>query len=188
MTDNAEEARAAMAAMAGGDRQALARLIALYGPGLTRYAAQMLDTADEADDIVQEVFLRAWTRAASYDPAKAGVATWLYRIAVNLCIDRARKHRFRRFLGLEVAPEPADETPDAAAIHDGRTRLARTGAAIAGLPARQRRAILLRGAGGLSTAEIAATMGLSPGAVEQLLVRARTSLRRSLDMTEETSR
>ncbi|APZ54441.1 RNA polymerase sigma factor [Salipiger abyssi] len=188
MDQRAEDARAAMAAMAQGDRQALGRLVALYGPGLTRYAAQMLDAPSEAEDVVQEVFLKAWRNAGRYDPAKAAVSTWLYRIAVNHCIDRSRRTRFRRFIGLEATDEMSDDGPGAAAIHESRDRLAHTRAAIAELPDRQRRAILLRAAGDMSTAEIAATMGVSPGAVEQLLVRARNTLRRQLDPDEMEER
>lgn len=177
-----------MAVLAAGgtgasDRTALARLIALYGPGLTAYARQALRSPSEAEDVVQEVFVRVWRQAGRYDPARAAVSTWIWRIAVNLCIDRNRRAGVRQFLGLEAAPDPEDEAPGIEASLDARQRLRLTEAAIATLPGRQREAILLRAAGGLSTAEIAQTMGVGAGAVEQLLVRARANLRRALEGT-----
>ncbi|PTQ75511.1 RNA polymerase sigma factor [Celeribacter persicus] len=175
------EAAAAMAAMVRGERAALARLIALYGAGIRRYAAQVLLNATEAEDVAQEVFLRAWSKAASYDPAKGAVSSWLYRIAVNLCIDHNRRGRFRRFVGIDSIAEPEDDTPGAEAGLDARQRLALTRAAIRALPQRQRQAILLKAVGELSGAEIAAALNTSEGAVEQLLVRARAALRARLE-------
>ncbi|WP_428926250.1 RNA polymerase sigma factor [Marinibacterium sp. SX1] len=175
------EAKGLMAALVNGDRRALAALIAVYGPGIRRYAAQALTVGADAEDVAQEVFLRAWRKAASYDPDKGAVSTWLYRIAVNLCIDRNRRGGFRRLVGLDSLPEPEDDAPGPEADMAARQRLARTRAAIAALPDRQRRAILLRASAELSTAEIAATLGTSEGAVEQLLVRARNTLRRAIE-------
>lgn len=180
----AAEARGLMARMAAGERAALARLVTLYGPGLTRFADQALRQPAEAEDVAQEVFLRAWARAADYDPARGAVSTWLYRIALRLCQDRNRRHALRRFLGLEAAPEPPDEAPGTEAALAARQALARTTAAIRALPARQRQAILLRAVGEQSTAEIAALLGITPGAAEQLLVRARAALRARPEMED----
>jgi RNA polymerase sigma-70 factor, ECF subfamily len=166
-----------MAALATGDRQALARLIQRHGPGLRRFLAGMLTSPHEAEDLAQETFLRVWSAAARYDPEKAAPSTWIYRIALRLAIDRNRRTGFRRFLGLEAAPEVADDQPGIEAGLAARQALARTRAALAHLPDRQRRALLLRAVAGMTNAEIAATLGISAGAVEQLLVRARGMLR-----------
>ncbi len=181
--DRAQQAQALMAALSGGERAALARLIVLYGPGVQRYAAQNLRQPQEAEDVAQEVFLRVWAQAGRYDPARGAVSTWIYRIAVNLCIDRNRRGGLRRFLGLEAAPEVPDEAPGPEAVTDARQRLARIRSVLTELPDRQRQAIVLRAAGGLSTGEIAAILGISPGAAEQLLVRARATLRARTEPT-----
>jgi RNA polymerase sigma-70 factor (ECF subfamily) len=173
----ADEDRRMMAELAAGDRQAMARLIHRFGPGLRRFLAGMLAAPHEAEDLAQETFLRIWAAAGRYDPARAAPATWIYRIALRLAIDRNRRTGFRRFLGLEAAPEPEDDAPGAEAQLAGRERLALARAALAALPDRQRRALLLRATAEMTTAEIAATLGVSPGAVEQLLVRARAALR-----------
>ena len=166
-----------MAALATGDRQAMAILIRRHGPGLRRFLAGVLTAPHEAEDMAQETFLRVWSAATRYDPSIASPATWVYRIALRLAIDRNRRTGFRRFLGLDAAPEPMDDQPGADRTLSARQALARTHQALATLPDRQRRALLLRAAAGLSNTEIAATLGISSGAVEQLLVRARSALR-----------
>lgn len=172
-----------MAALAAGDRQAMARLIQRHGPGLRRFLSGMLSAPHEAEDLAQETFLRVWAAATRYDPEKASPATWIYRIGLRLAIDRNRRTGFRRFLGLEAVPEPEDEAPGAFDDLAGRERLAIARRALMALPDRQRRALLLRAVAGMTNGEIAATLEISAGAVEQLLVRARAGLRA---MTGET--
>ena len=166
-----------MAALVTGDRQAMARLIRRHGPGLRRFLAGALVVPHDAEDLAQEAFLRVWRAAARYDPDKAAPATWIYRIALRLAIDRNRRTGFRRFLGLDAAPEPEDDHPGTEADLAARQELALTRRALADLPDRQRRALLLRAVSGMTNADIAATLGISAGAVEQLLVRARAALR-----------
>lgn len=178
--DRHDDSAELMAAMARGDRRALQRLIARHGGALTQVATRYLGTSEDADEVVQDVFLRAWRRADRYDPSKARVSTWLYRIAVNLCIDRHRKRAFWRFVGLEDdATEVADAQPTAFDRLDAGQRLAQMRTAIGDLPNRQRMAILLKAVAELDTAQIAEAMGISAGAVEQLLVRARKALRKA---------
>jgi RNA polymerase sigma-70 factor (ECF subfamily) len=166
-----------MAALAAGDRQAMVPLIRRFGPGLRRFLAGILTAPHEAEDLAQDTFLRVWAAAGRYDPALAAPATWIYRIALRLAIDRNRRQGFRRFLGLDSAPEPEDEAAGAEAHLAGRQRLALARQGLAALPDRQRRALLLRAVAGMTNAEIAATLDISEGAVEQLLVRARAGLR-----------
>ena len=166
-------------AMAQGGRGALSRLIDLYGRGLTSYCARALDNAADAEDAVQEVFLKAWSAAARYDPARAQVNTWLYHIALRHCIDMNRRGRLRRLLGLgdDPAADLADEAPDALRAVGGREELEKVRGAIAALPDRQRQALLLKIVAELDNSAIADTMQCGVGAVEQLLVRARAHLR-----------
>jgi RNA polymerase sigma-70 factor, ECF subfamily len=178
--DTAETDRALMAAMAAGERTALGHVIRRHGPGLRRFLSGILRQTADAEDVAQEAFLRLWTTAGRYDPARAAPSTWLYRIALRLAIDRNRRHDFRRFVGLETAPEPDDDAPDSEAQVAGRERLRLARAGLDGLPDRQRRALLLQAVAGLTTSEIADVLGASTGAVEQLLVRARAGLRAAM--------
>lgn len=73
--------------------------------GLTGFCYRMLGGAQEAEDVVQETLLRAWRAADSYDPSRGAVATWLYRIATNLCLGLTRSAR-RRAVGRDVRELP----------------------------------------------------------------------------------
>jgi RNA polymerase sigma-70 factor (ECF subfamily) len=176
-----DEAIRLMRDIAAGHEAALARLIALYGRGLTLYASRFLASPSEGDEVVQETFLKVWHMARRYDPDRAAVSTWLYRITANLCIDRQRRGRFWRVFAradsANLADEMPDDAPDAPTTVAARQRLAQVRRAIAALPARQRQAILLTAVAGMDSREIAAIMNTNLGAVEQLLVRARRSLR-----------
>jgi RNA polymerase sigma-70 factor, ECF subfamily len=183
-TDPAQEAAGLMAEIAAGRETALARLMGMLGRDVAVFAGRYLGNRADGEEIAQETFLRVWRMAGRYDPARAKVKTWIYRIAVNLCIDRQRRTRFWRIFGREQAADWADVLPDpapeATAVVAGRQRLARVQAGIADLPERQRMTIMLCALGGLDTPQIAQAMGASVGAVEQLLVRARRSLRKDL--------
>lgn len=168
--------------IAAGHETALAELIALHGRGLTLFATRYLGDPDAADEVVQDAFLRVWREAVRYDPARGAVSTWLYRIAANLCVDRLRRIRVRRFfLGGPSASDLEEVLPDGAPSAErsveGRQALARMRRALLALPDRQRMAILLTVVAGLDNAEAAAAMGTSRGSMEQLLVRARRALR-----------
>ena len=162
--------------VADGDQRALGEIVRRHG-GRLRALAHRFTGGIEADDIVQETFLSFWKTARRWQPGGPPLAAYLTRIAVNRAIDSERRRRVRRFFGLEDAAEVAD--PDAAADHRlaGKHQLKAVAGYIAALPARQKLAILLASEGERSNAEIGEAMGLSVGAVEQLLVRARRTLR-----------
>jgi RNA polymerase sigma-70 factor (ECF subfamily) len=169
-----------IAAASRGDEAAFARLVQRHSSRALAVATRFLGSPSEAEEVVQEAFWRAWRGAARWRPGEAAFSTWLHRVVINLCIDRERRAKLRRFLSLEAAPEVAE--PGASADE----RLAAVGELravlddIRRLPARQRAAVLLAGSGERSNAGIAAVLGVSEKAVESLLVRARRSLRTSL--------
>jgi RNA polymerase sigma-70 factor (ECF subfamily) len=163
-----------------GDRAAFGRLVARHAARAGALAARVTGNASDAEEIVQEALLRTWLKAPEWtDRASGGAAftTWFSRIVVNLAIDRRRRPRNAR---LDEAGEIAEATVDAfdrAAAGEIATRLAR---AMADLPERQRAALALCHYDGRSNIEAADILGISVGALESLLVRARKSLRGAL--------
>src|ERR1700722_4275433 len=91
-----------------GDRDAAARLIARHSAKLLTVAGRMLSSRAEAEDAVQEVFLRLWTHAARWRPGSAKFETWLYRVTLNGCYDRLRR---RGGEPLEAAVAVPDNAP-----------------------------------------------------------------------------
>jgi RNA polymerase sigma-70 factor (ECF subfamily) len=165
-----------------GDREAYAALVRRHLGRTTGLARRIAGSAADADEIAQEAFMRVWTKAPNWQGATgegggARFTTWLYRVTVNLCIDRRRRRRERP---LEDAGDPPDPSPSAADGIAGGQLAARVSAAVAALPERQRTALALCFFEELSNREAAEIMALSPGAVESLLVRARRQLRAAL--------
>jgi len=149
---------------------------------------------------VQEAFLRCWQKAPEWRPverpandraandrggdgATAQFGTWLYRVLVNLCLDRRRRPQP---VGIEAADTVADSAADGFDETARGETSRRVQAAMAQLPERQRAALALCYFEGLGNIEAAATLDISIGALESLLVRARRALRDALgDLSEE---
>ena len=166
--------------VAAGDPDALAPLVERHQGRLLRLCERMLGDGEEARDAAQEVFLKVYRQAGSYRPA-GQVFTWIYRIAVNHCLNRLRRRRVVRFFSLageagedgeERGLDPADPAPDALAALEARRRWAATRRAVDALPASQRAVLVLAKFEGLSYREIARALGITEGAVESRLVRA----------------
>ena len=167
-----------LARIAAGSQGALAQLIARHGRGLRIFATRYLGNPSDAEDVVQDVFVTVWKNADRFDPQKARISTWLYKITANRCIDQRRRRFLRSFIGLDdLDGDPASEAPDAEARVSNRQELSIVRDGIAALPQRQRMALLLKVVADLDVPAIAEVMGTSVGSAEQLLVRARRGLR-----------
>jgi RNA polymerase sigma-70 factor, ECF subfamily len=166
-----------MARAAAGDRQAFRALVDGHVERLHRLGYRMLGSREEAEDVAQESFLRLYRALPDWQPGRARLSTWLYRVASNLCIDRLRKRR-------EVALPEGYDAPDPDAHSDGglgdRQVRERVRGAVDALPERQRLAILLSHYEGCGNPETAQILGVSVEAVESLLSRARRSLKQAL--------
>lgn len=163
-----------------GDEKAFACLLGRHLDRAGKIARRVVGSRAEAEDMVQEAFLRVWQKAAGWKPESAGGAkftTWFYRVLMNLCIDRTRRVRPGP---LEAAGDPPDERPDGFDAVAANETAARVKAAVDGLPERQRAALALCHYEGMSNIEAAAVLDLTVGAVESLLVRARRNLRAAL--------
>lgn len=173
---------ALVARVAQGDPAAVRALVARKLPRLASLAQRMLGDASEAEDVVQETFLRAWKQAPSWRPGEARFDTWMHRVALNLCYDRLRR---RREVVTDQPPERPDEgpAPDRGLLAQDVGR--RVAAAMADLPDRQREAVTLCHYQDMTNIEAAALMGVSVDALESLLARGRRALRAALaDMAQ----
>jgi len=166
---------ALLARVAEGDDEAARALVERHLAGIVAFARRMLGSASDAEDVAQDTFVALWQQAARWQPGGARLATWLYKVAGNRCIDLLRR---RREVGFEAAPEPLDPGM-AAELH--RRDIARlVEAALLQLPERQRLAVSLCHYQELGNIEAAAVMAISIEALESLLARGRRQLRRSL--------
>lgn len=166
-----------MAAIAAGDERAFASVVEESSARLLRFARSMLGSLEEAEDAVQETFLRLHERAAEWRP-EARIGTWLHRVCYNNCIDRLRRRRPEADPAVLAAIE--DERPLAEASMVAAEAAAGVRAAIENLPERQRSALLLFHFQDLTQREAADIMAVSEDAFESLLSRARRQLRRAL--------
>lgn len=166
-----------MSRVAAGDEPAFRVISRRYAARALRLARRILGNEADAEEVVQEALLRLWVNAPRWRPA-AAFRTWFYRVVVNLCLNRKRR---APFAAIDDVDEPADPGLDPMAQLEARQSERLVAAAIAALPERQRAAIVLTYQEGLANAETAAVLGTTVSGVETLLVRARRSLRKTLD-------
>lgn len=170
---------ALLAGVAAGDRAAFAALFERYAGRLKAHVLRAGAGRDDADEIVQDVMVSVWRRAASFDPDRAAVSTWIYAIARNRRIDGLRRaHRPR--------PDPLDPTFDPEPEPDGLDRVSRVEreaalrAVLADLAPEQRAVLVAAFYDGRSHAEIAAALGLPLGTVKSRIRLAFQRLRGAL--------
>jgi RNA polymerase sigma factor (sigma-70 family) len=158
---------------AKGSDDAFEALVRRHRRSLVRASRRILPD-DGAEDAVQQALLDAH-QALRRNGAPERFEAWLHRIAINSALKVARKDRDEP--SIEIDEERVDGVAGPEQVRERRERLGRTVGAISALPARQRRALVLRELEGRSHAEIARELGLSGGAVRQLIHRARDSVR-----------
>lgn len=167
-----------------GDAQAFGVLYDRYFERVYRYVYYRMRDEEEAEDVTSDVFFRALRALPRYEPRQPFLA-WLYRIARNAVIDRARAQRPR--LSFEDALAHPDAAryvvdPDAVAVQsDRRERLRR---AMQHLTSEQQEVVILRFVEGLSSEEVGAIMGKRAGTVRGLQFRALQALRKHLSPEE----
>ena len=171
----------------GGDQRAYERLMAKYQEPLRRHVGRMVRDSQQVDDLVQEAFVKAFRSLDRYSPAYA-FSTWLYRITTNHAIDYIRKKKLPTFSidkpvqtrDGELQMELPDTTyrPDRAIVADQRNAL--LAEAVAGLPPKYHRVIVMRHQEELSYDEIAEALDLPLGTVKAHIFRARALLNKAL--------
>lgn len=164
-------------AVADGDRAAFDRLSRRHLDRAYGVALRMTGNRADAQDVIQDVFLRLWQRPDAWRPGQAQFSTWLYRVVVNRCLDMKRRPKAT---ALDAIAEPQDPRPDAEADLVAAAKQRAVSDAVAALPERQRAAIALTYTAGLKNTEAASALDISVKALEALLVRAKRELRDAL--------
>jgi RNA polymerase sigma-70 factor (ECF subfamily) len=170
-----------VAAALGGDAEAFAQLVTRYERPVYHLAYRTLKDAEEARDITQESFLRAYRSLRSFRPS-AKFSTWIFAIAYHACCDRLK--RLRRQSDEEL-PERADNAPGPEHYVIALDEAQRLREAIDSLPEKYRTVITLYHLQGKQYDEIARVLGLPMGTLKTHLFRAKEQLRRILQGTQE---
>ncbi|HXO85346.1 MAG TPA: RNA polymerase sigma factor [Gemmatimonadales bacterium] len=166
--------QALVAQTLAGDRAAFGALIEQYAGQARRVARAVLGDPDDADDAAQDGFLSALVKLGQYDPRRP-FGPWLMRIVANAATDRRRRRNVRRVEPLDAALVGGGPRPDAAAVRNELGERLR--AALAELPERRRKAVVLFDVEGYSHAEIAGILGIPEGTVRSEVFHARRRLR-----------
>jgi len=175
---------ALLAGMAAGDQEAATVFVRRFQRKVFGLALGILGDRSQASDAAQDAFVRSWQHAATYDPRRGSVTTWLLTISRNVAIDRLRMNRARPvdYLDLDslllVSSEPRAE--DIAEQADDTRRVL---AILAQLPLEQRRALVLAAIGGRTAREIGEIDGIPLGTAK---TRIRTALLRVRELLDES--
>lgn len=171
--------------MAQGQQEALAALYDETSPLLNGLLRRMLEKAEDAEEVLLDVYLKAWKNAAAYSEKRGSVQAWLVIMTRNAAIDRIRQHRSQpRVIGLEtdhgIDPEAPDDSPEVQTAAGQRRRQIR--GILAQLPPEQRQAVELAFLGGLTHFELAERLGEPLGTIKS---RIRMGLMRLRTLLEE---
>jgi len=171
-----------------GNTQMFRTIADEYGEQLFRVAMGYMHSREEAQDIVQESLIKAYNSLSSFK-GDSKLSTWLYRITVNNCLNQIEKNKRRWLFGqaskdrediTEVFGSSREETPEQKMIDAETAKKVRE--AIDSLPQKQKTAFILQRYQELSQQEIAQIMGITEGAVEQLLQRGKMNLKKKLSL------
>jgi len=182
-----------MARVAKGDEDAFEILVNRHQTSVLNLIYRFIGDRTQAKDLAQEVFIRVWQSAKSYEP-NAKFTTWIYRITANLCFNELKSSRRKKWLQFfrfgedqentieEVIVDPSPSPED---LLLSREQSRRISGALQSLPENQRMALILKRYDDLSYQEIAQILGCSVSAVESLLVRAKRNLQEKLGIFEK---
>ena len=159
------------------DRAAFAALFRHFAPRIKAFLMKSGAGAALAEECAQDVMATLWQKAHLFDPARAGVSTWVYTIARNRRIDALRRARRAEPEELDWGPAPE---PDQAEVLEAQEETARLGQALAALPGAQRALIERAFYGDLSHSEIAAETGLPLGTIKSRIRLALEKLRHQM--------
>ena len=175
MDESAEKSdRELLALVAAADQVAFEQLVLRHQGKVLNLIYRFTWSRQDAEDLAQEVFFKVWRHARTFK-GQSAFSTWLYRLAVNTCLNhRQRKKTRPDYLSLTGDLESRTETAAEGLEAQQRENILKQ--ALSALPVRQKMALILAGFEGKSYEEIAIAMEVSVPAVESLLFRARKNL------------
>ena len=173
---------------ANGDTAAFEQLVLKYQTQVYNLCFRILGNAEDAADITQEAFLKAWRNLGSFH-GEASFSTWLYRLASNACMDQLRSMRRRPVGSLTVTDDEGEEqtmdVPDSAPSPEesliSKEERSLLQEAMSALDPQERQILTLRVVNDLSYTEISEVLDLKEGTVKSRLARARDHLRKKLE-------
>jgi len=176
-----------------GDQRAFGALVERHSRSVFRLAFRMTQNEQDAEDLVQETFLKAYKQLHRFD-GRSAFGTWLYRIAANCSLDLIRARKNRRERQTTLTNETTDWLDRVAAPDPSPERLARSGQvasllkpALAQLTELERTAFVLRHYEGRGIEEIAGVLGVQTNAAKHSVFRAVQKLRRALEPVAEVA-
>jgi RNA polymerase sigma-70 factor, ECF subfamily len=181
-----ENDAAVVAQVLAGDRDAFRVVVERHSQSLFRLAYRMTGNEQDAEDVVQETFLRAYRRLNKFE-ARSSFSTWLYRIAVNCSLDQSRKRRQQDERQASPNPELPDPMLALPSTDPSTERLVlsaevrkKVDATLNELTEKEKAAFVLRHYEGMSIEEVGRAMGLRANAAKNNIFRAVQKLRRAL--------
>jgi len=176
-----------VAQVLAGDRDAFRVVVERHSHNIFRLAFRMTGNEQDAEDVVQETFLRAYRRLDRFE-SRSSFSTWIYRIAVNCSLDVSRKRRHEEESRVSPEPEAPDPVLSLPSTGPSADRLMisavvreKVETTIKALTEKERAAFVLRHFEGLSIEEVARAMGLKVNAAKNNIFRAVQKLRRALE-------
>jgi RNA polymerase sigma-70 factor, ECF subfamily len=180
--ENRSQLVAALARVAGGDRAALQLIYQDTSAKLFGVCVRILNDKSEAEDVLQEVYLTVWRKAASFDPARASPITWLVAIARNRAIDRLRATAGgRRLEPIEAAENMRDPAPAAIDVVQTAQQSSRLVLCLDELESRQAVAIRAAFLDGNTYEELAQRMRVPLGTMKSWIRRGLMKLKDCLE-------
>lgn len=179
--DDADHLKALLKRIASDqDHAAFQSLFRHFAPRIKGFMIKAGSDAHVADDLVQDVFLKVWNKAALYNPEKAGASTWIFTIARNVRIDRLRKQSSRHFDDIDDM-ELIDDAPASDELLARNQTDKIVGSVIATLPTDQQDAIRLSFVENMSQSEVSEKLDIPLGTVKSRLRLAYQKMRKNLE-------
>lgn len=174
-----------------GDSSAFDEIVSSYQDRIYNVCRYILGNVQNAEDAAQDTFIKAFRNSGNFEP-RASLYTWLYRIAVNTCLDHKKRPFFESLFrssagGEEYMLEPVSEAPTPERLYESKQTGELLGKALGRLSPKLRAALILKEIEGLSYDEIAEVMEISVGTVKSRISRARDEIRGHMKFFTEQS-